>query len=145
MPSTRINLLQIALITFDLFVHFLQLVRFLLNCIYGTQAATGDKVAGLRPSILLKIRLAQVFSYEFWENCLPTPKLTLIQTPNPNQGTIFLKGNCLIASNPKTNPTLGPNSNPNRGGNFPWETEGSTCPDTILDFKCSKLNQRFRI
>ena len=76
MPSTRINLLQIALITFDLFVHFLQLVRFLLNCIYGTQAATGDKVAGLSPSILLKIRLAQVFSYEFWENCLPTPKLT---------------------------------------------------------------------
>ena len=89
MPSTRINLLQIALITFDLFVHFLQLVRFLLNCIYGTQAATGDKVAGLRPSILLKIRLAQVFSYEFWENCLPTPKLTLIQPLTLTRGQFF--------------------------------------------------------
>ena len=89
MPSTRINLLQIALITFDLFVHFLQLVRFFLKCIYGTQAATGDKVAGLRPSILLKIRLVQVFSYEFWENCLPTPKLTLIQPLTLTRGPFF--------------------------------------------------------
>ena len=145
MPSTRINLLQIALITFDLFVHFLQLVRFFLNCIYGTQAATGDKVAGLRPSILLKIRLAQVFSYEFWENCLPTPKLTLIQPLTLTRGPFFSRAIVSLPPILKLTLPLAQTLILTGGSNFPWETEGSTCPDTILDFKCSKLNQRFRI
>ena len=145
MPSTRINLLQIALITFDLFVHFLQLVRFFLNCIYGTQAATGDKVAGLRPSILLKIRLVQVFSYEFWENCLPTPKLTLIQPLTLTRGPFFSRAIVSLPPILKLTLPLAQTLILTGGGNFPWETEGSTCPDTILDFKFSKLNQRFRI
>ena len=43
----------------------------------------------------------------------PTPKLTLIQTL-----TIFLRGNCLVAPNPKINLNLDQNSNPNRGAIF---------------------------
>ena len=48
----------------------------------------------------------------FYDNCprekLP-PNLKTKPNPNPNpsQGTIFLRGTCLIARNPKTN--LNPN------------------------------------
>ena len=41
---------------------------------------------------------------------------------NPNQGTLFLRGNCLVAPppspNPKTNPNLDRNRNPIRGAVF---------------------------
>ena len=51
------------------------------------------------------------------ENC-PNPKTKPNSNPNPNQGTIFLGGNCLFASNPKTNPNLDPDPNTNWGDIF---------------------------
>ena len=56
------------------------------------------------------------------ENCPPTPELTLTQTLTPNMGQFSSGGNCLFAPppNPKTNPSLDQNPNPNGGGgNFP--------------------------
>ena len=52
------------------------------------------------------------------ENCPPTPELTLTQTLTPNMGQFSFGGNCLFAPppNPKTNPSLDQNPNPNRGG-----------------------------
>ena len=35
---------------------------------------------------------------------------------NPSREAIFFGGNCLVAPNPKTNPDLETNPNPNRGG-----------------------------
>ena len=54
------------------------------------------------------------------ENCPATPKLTLTQTPTLTRWAIYLRGNCLVAPNPKTNPNLDCNPSPNRGTKFPW-------------------------
>ena len=45
----------------------------------------------------------------------PNPKTNHYPTPNPNPGTNFFEGNCLVAPNPKTNPNLDPNPNPSQG------------------------------
>ena len=44
---------------------------------------------------------------------------------NPNRGIIFLGGNCVVAPNPKTNPTIDPNPNSKQGG-------GGNCQETSL-------------
>ena len=49
---------------------------------------------------------------------MPNPKTNTKPNPNPNQGSIFLRGNCLVASNPKINPNLHQNPNPNPGAVF---------------------------
>ena len=56
------------------------------------------------------------------KNCPPTPKLTPSQTLTLAAGAIFLGGNCLVASNTKTDPDLDPNPNLNRGqlSGYPW-------------------------
>ena len=75
----------------------------------------------------------------------PKPKTNPKLNANPNRGTIFFGGNCLVAPNPKTNPDFGPNPNPNPGG---FSLEGN-CPDTdfqssILHKLKSTLNCRFK-
>ena len=50
------------------------------------------------------------------ENCPPTPKLTLSQTQTLTGGGQFSLGAFFwLPSNPKSNPDLDPNPNPNRG------------------------------
>ena len=55
----------------------------------------------------------------------PNPKTNLNPNPNPNRGAIFLKGSCLVAPKPKSNPYFDLNPNPYRQGGG-----GGNCPDT---------------
>ena len=55
----------------------------------------------------------------------PNPKTNLNPNPNPNRGAIFLKGSCLVAPKPKSNPYFDLNLNPYRQGGG-----GGDCPDT---------------
>ena len=48
----------------------------------------------------------------------PREKLSPNPKTNPNRGTIFFGSNCLVETQPKTNPNLEPNPNPNRGTTF---------------------------
>ena len=52
------------------------------------------------------------------ENCPPTPKLTLSQTLTLTGGQFFSGAIVSLPPNPKTNPDLDPNPNPNRGAIF---------------------------
>ena len=64
----------------------------------------------------------------------PNPKNNPNSNPYPNQGSIFLQGNCLVVLNPKTNPNLKQNPNPNQGAIFFGGQDN--CPDTINKHYC---------
>ena len=59
---------------------------------------------------------------------------------NPSREAIFFGGNCLVAPNPKTNPDLERNPNPNRGGNCPDTM--SSCSLTRIDFSMKYLKNK---
>ena len=46
------------------------------------------------------------------------PKINPNPNPNSNQEPIVVRGNCLVAPNPKTNPNLDGNPNPNQEAIF---------------------------
>ena len=60
------------------------------------------------------------------ENWSQNPRLTLTQTLTRIGGQ-FSKGEIVWSPNPKTNPDLEPNPNPNRG----QLSSGVNCPDTM--------------
>ena len=65
--------------------------------------------------------------------------------PNSNHSreAIFFGGNCLVAPNPKTNPDLKPNPNPNRGSIFLDGGQGVNCPDTMSSCSLTSIRIRF--
>ena len=61
---------------------------------------------------------------------------------NPSREAIFFGGNCLVAPNPKTNPDLETNPNPNRGGAIFLGAEGGggNCPDTMSSCSLTRID-----
>ena len=65
------------------------------------------------------------------------PNVKTNPNPNPNQqGAIFLRSNCLVSPNHKTNPNLDRGPNPNRG-QIP---SGGNCPDTLRNISYNTLD-----
>ena len=87
----------------------------------------------LSVDFLLGFFLRLYIFFRFWGNCPwgklpPTPKLTLSQTLTLTGGQFSLEKVVRLFPNPKTNPDLDPNPNPNRWAIF----LGGNCPDTIF-------------